>query len=136
MISRFSGRLAGGLLMVAVVLTAGGCNRDKSPGTVAGNVTYNGNSVTAGNLNFVSATGIAASSKIDASGNYSIDAPLQAGEYKVFVTPPVPEPAAPGTKPTALPKFDLPSKFREPGSSGMVVTIKAGKNDIPVQFKD
>jgi hypothetical protein len=134
MFSHFPARLAG--IFLLVVMTGAGCDREKFAGPVTGKVTYNGSPVTAGNLNFVSTTGAAASSKIDASGNFSIDEPLQAGEYKVFISPPVQEPSAPGTKPTTPFKFVVPEKFREPNSSGVIVTVKGGKNEIPVQFKD
>lgn len=136
MISPFSTKHVGGLLVAAAVLMAGGCSREKAAGTVAGKVTYNGLPVSAGSVNFISTSGVAASSKIDASGNFRIEEPLQAGEYKVFISPPAQEPTAPGTKATAAEKFEVPPKFREPGTSGIVVTVKAGKNEVPVQFND
>ena len=130
-------RFTGGLVLVFAALGASGCGSGEKPtGTVAGKVTYKGSPVTAGNVNLLSKTGAAAIAKIDATGGFKVDGPIEAGEYKVYATPPLPEPQPPGTKQTGPPKFDLPTKFRDPTSSGVVVTVKAGANDIPVEFKD
>ena len=136
MTSFFSARLAGGFLLVVLGLTGTGCNREKATGKVTGKVTYNGNPVTSGNVNFISAKGVAASSKIDAFGGFEIESPIVAGEYQVFVSPPTPEPVAPGAKVESLPRFTVPNRFREPASSGVTVVLKRGKNDVPVELRD
>lgn len=129
-------RVAGGFVLVCALL-APGCGKGEKPtGTVAGKVSYKGAPLTAGNINFMSTTGSAGMGKIDPTGAFKVDGALEAGEYKVFATPPLPEPQAPGTKAAAPPKFDLPPKFRDPASSGTTVTIKAGSNDLPIEFKD
>lgn len=129
-------RLAGGFVLVFALLGTGCGKGEKPTGTVAGKVSYKGSPLAAGNINFISATGSAGMAKIDAAGRYKVDGELEAGEYKVFATPPLPEPQPPGTKVAGPPKFDLPPKYRDPQSSGVVVTVKAGENDIPVEFKD
>jgi hypothetical protein len=116
---------------VAVGCGAGG----KSSGSVAGTVTYNGSPVHSGSLNLMSKTGTAAQAKIDDGGAFKVDAPLEAGEYKAFVTPPLPEPQAPGTKAAAPKKFEVPPKFQDPGTSGVTVLVKAGTNDVKVEFR-
>ena len=136
MTTHCSARLPGGLISFALALAAAGCGGDKPAGTVAGTVAYNGSPVTAGSVNFLSkaGTGVAATAKIDESGAYKVDGPLEAGDYAVYVAPPPPEQLPPGTKPPPPRKFDVPPKFRDPGTSGVVVTVKSGKNDLPVEL--
>lgn len=128
-------RFAGGWLPVVLALVAG-CGGEKPTGSVSGAVSYKGAPVTAGSINFLSKTGAGAVAKIDSGGRFKLDGELEAGEYKVYATPPVPEPQAPGTKVAAPPKFEVPAKFRDPASSNTTVTVKVGSNDIPIEFKD
>lgn len=128
-------RLAGGWLTVALALAVG-CGGEKPTGSVSGTVNYKGAPVTAGTINFLSKTGAGAVAKIDATGHFKMEGELEAGEYKVYATPPLPEPQAPGTKVAAPPKFEVPQKFRDPASSTTTVTVKSGANDIPIEFKD
>ncbi|HEY1191646.1 MAG TPA: hypothetical protein VGE74_28695 [Gemmata sp.] len=129
-------RAWGGLLFVFAATVAGGCSGDKPSGSVSGVVKYKGSPLAAGEVNFISKTGAAASAKIDANGQFKVANPMPVGEYRAYVAPPIPEPQAPGTKVTAAPKFELPAKFRDPSSSGVVVEVKSGTNDIPIEFKD
>ena len=131
-----SARVAGGIVLVLSLFVAGCGGGPKPAGTVAGTVKYKGAPVTVGDVNFLSKTGAAAIAKIDATGQYKIDGALDAGEYKVYASPPEVEQAAPGTKAAAPRKFDLPVKFRDPNSSGVTVTVKSGSNDIAIEFKD
>ena len=128
---------AGALVFVFAALAgATGCGGGKQTGSVSGTVRYKGAPVTAGSINFLSKTGSAAIAKIDATGHFKVDGALETGEYRVYATPPLPEPVAPGTKAPALPKFEVPTKFRDPVASGTTVTVNAGANDIPIEFKD
>ncbi|MDB5307855.1 MAG: hypothetical protein JWO38_2057 [Gemmataceae bacterium] len=138
MTRRFAARgLGGGLLTVAVVFAAAGCGSGAKPtGTVTGAVKYNGSPVAGGSVNFISTTGSAALALIDEAGGYKIDSPLEAGEYKVYLLPPIPGQLPPGTKPVPVAKFNVPQKFRDPSSSGVTTTVKAGPNEIPIDLKD
>jgi hypothetical protein len=73
--------LTGVLLLAALVLTATGCKKEKPTASVSGKVTYNGKPLTGGNVNFVSSSGSAAQSVLGANGEYSIEGPLDAGEF-------------------------------------------------------
>lgn len=121
----------------ALVAVAGaGCNGDKPTGTVSGTVSYKGAPLASGDVNFLGKNGAAAVGKIDATGAFKIDEPLEADDYRVYFSSPPPEPVAPGTK-VAKPKAsDLPKKFKDPLSSGVTVSVKAGKNEVSVEFKD
>lgn len=134
MTPRFSGLT--GLLLAILILTAAGCKDAKPTGSVSGKVTYNGKPQTTGYVNFLSSTGAAAQAPLDDSGNYKIDSPLEAGDYRVYLGPPIPGQYAPGTKTAAPPKFNVSPKFQDPNSSGVKVTIKPGANEIPIEMKD
>lgn len=136
MTARTLTRYASSFVFAVATVGAVGCSGEKPTGSVAGVVKYKGSPLAAGEVNFISKTGAAASAKIDASGQYKVSGELETGEYKAYVQAPRPEPQAPGTKTAAASKFDLPPKFRDPGSSGVTVTVKAGSNDIPIEFKD
>lgn len=136
MTARTFTRAAAGFVLFCAALAAGGCSSEKPTGTVAGTVKYRGNPLTAGEVNLLSKTGAAGSAKIDANGQYKVTGELEAGEYKAYFAPPRAEPQAPGTKASPAPKVEVPPKFRDPNSSGVVVTVKSGSNDIPIEFKD
>jgi hypothetical protein len=128
-----------GLVIRVLTVIAGcslaGCGSGGGTGTVNGTVKHNGKPVAGGTVNFLGKNGAAAVGKIDAGGAYKIDEPLDVGEYKVYYGAPLPEPAAPGTKAPPKPKDDLPPKHKDP-ATGVAVTVTAGANVIPVQFKD
>lgn len=111
-----------------------GCGSDKPSGTVSGTVKYKSAPVAGGTVNFLGKNGAAAMAPIDDAGVYKLDGELEAGDYKVYFTPAPPEPVAPGTKQIASKKTDLPPKFKDPQTSGVSVTVKAGSNDVPVEF--
>lgn len=120
---------------LALALAAVGCGGTPSAGSVAGTVTYNGGPVTGGSLNLISSSGAAALAKIGDGGAFKVDGELAPGEYKAYVTPPVPEPQPPGTKAAAPKKFEVPARFQDPTTSGTLVTVKSGSNDLKVEFK-
>lgn len=139
MTRRFAARcLAGGALVLVAVFTVVGCGKaSKKTGTVTGTVTYKGNPVKSGLVNFLSATGAASQGQIDASGNYKLDAPIEEGEYKVYLQPPIPGQAGPPDKKAVPPpKFEVPEKFQDMAKSGVKVTVKPGENTIPIELKD
>lgn len=121
---------------LALALTAAaGCGGGKSAGSVAGTVTYNGGPVTAGSLNLISVSGAAALARIGDGGAFKIDGELAPGEYKAYVTPPLPEPQPPGAKAAPPKKFEVPPRFQDPATSGTTVTVKPGTNDLKVEFR-
>lgn len=122
-------------VFVMTLAFASGCSSGPATGTVKGTVTFNGNPVKAGTVNFLSATGAGAQATLDESGHFQFDAPVSAGEYKVYVSAPVPTPQQPGTKSKPMPKFEVSKKFQDPSSSGVTVKVQAGENTIPVELK-
>ena len=124
-----------GLFLGVVLVSATACNAEKPTATATGTVTYNGTPVTTGQLNLLSKTGAGAQAKIGETGDFTIAGEIEAGEYTVFVTPPPPEPQAPGAGRAKPRTFTVPAKFRDAATSGVTVTVKPGTNTIPVEFK-
>jgi len=125
-------RALGGLLLVALVLT--GCQGGKKMGTVSGKVTYKGNPVTAGEVQFtMPEKGLGSSAKLDDSGAYTLAGQLEAGTYKVYIQPPTPEQLPPGQAPKPV-KFDVPRKFQNLTTTPLTKEVKAGANDIPIEL--
>jgi len=133
---KISLRILSGFWLGAVLTIALGCGSTSSTGRVSGTVKYKGTPVTSGDVNLLSKSGKAAQGKLDSNGGFTIDGPVETGDYMVFWTPPVAEPTGPGAKPAALPKLAVPPKFQDATSSGVVVTVKSGANEMPIDFKD
>jgi len=124
-----------GVVVLFGVLVLVGCSNSKPVGSITGKVTYKGQPVTSGSINFIAPDrGIGADCKLDASGNYSIKE-LDAGTYKVYIQPPIPEQLEPG-KVAKKEKFEVPTKYQDPQQTTISKEVKAGKNDIPVEIKD
>jgi hypothetical protein len=133
----FPARFAGGVLLIAVILGTMGCNKEKPTATVNGTVKYNGKPQTVGYVNFLSATGSALQLQLDSNGGFKSEAPIEAGEYKVYLGAPIPGQFAPGTKAPTQAKFNVSPKFQDPQSSGYTITLKPGANEgVVIEMKD
>jgi hypothetical protein len=130
-------RFAGGLLFVALVLGLFGCSNAKPTATLSGTVKYNGKPQTVGTVNFLSATGAGAQAQLDENGGFKVDTPIEAGDYKVYLNPPVPGQNAPGTKAAPNVKYNVSPKCQDPQISGVTITIKPGANEgVVIEMKD
>jgi hypothetical protein len=99
-------------------------------------VVYKGKAITEGNVNLHSSqTGIGAIARIDGSGHFQVEQPLDVGKYSVYVTPPEATPPPPGTKVTPT-RAAIPSRARDPMKSGLSVEVKAGENDVSIELLD
>jgi hypothetical protein len=145
---RFSSRRW--LLYLVFVLPFGsGCYgpRDTPPpvpkgpkGSATGKVSYEGKPITAGTIMLDSGKGDIVAAPIKSDGTFELKgshgAEFPAGEYKVSVQPPevTPDPKAKEmAKPPEIP--GVPSKFYNPGTSGVTVVIKEGKQNLDIVLK-
>lgn len=127
-------RKFGGFALLACFSFMLGCEGSTPQGQVSGKVNFNGAPLTSGVVNFYSTEkGSAAQANLDSSGAFKFDAGLPVGSYKVYVTPPVPKQLPPGT-PMEKVDFTVPPKFQDPAQSGVTKEVKAGPNDITVDF--
>lgn len=93
-------RLSPAALLLAGLTLAAGCDGKKPTGTLSGTVTYNGKPLTMGSVNFLSPTGAAALANLDDAGHYKVEGAIEAGEYTVYLNPPIPGMAGrPGASP-------------------------------------
>jgi hypothetical protein len=131
---------SGSILFVlcgAVLLSGCGSSDSFSSAKVSGQVTFQGQPVAEGVVNFVSPkTGNASSGVLNAEGKYEIADGIPPGDYQVSVTPPrVTRPPMPGEPaPEAKPYANIPEKVRTETTSGLRTEVKPGAN-ADVNFK-
>lgn len=121
-----------GLLLVA---TVAGCGAQRPEGTLSGQVTYRGQPVTEGEIQFFSKQGSGATAQIHPSGHFTVDGPLLVGDYEVCVVPEVLHPTPGIPRPTKK-SPDIPRKARDMKTSGLTVYVKEGKNETTFELRD
>ena len=133
-----AGRILFGLFLALAVLAPSGCGKGGKPtGRVSGQVLYGGKAVTEGEVNFISnERGVAAAATIDSSGNYALADPIETGEYKVYVAPPVPKTVDPKQGAAKKVSSPIPRKYRDAATSDLTFTIKEGPNEYKIELKD
>jgi hypothetical protein len=137
--------LFAGMLICSILGCGGGAAGPKIPegpkGTAKATVTYDGKKITTGILSLDSGKGYVASAPASPDGTFQLKGPngaeVPAGTYKVGITPPpAPTPKPGSTEMPGPAKIEgLPEKFYNAASSGVVVEIKAGKQDLEIVLK-
>lgn len=128
----FSGLAATVGLLAAIT----GCDLGSAVAKGTGKVTYKGTPITAGEVNFFSKEkGVGGVTKIETSGVFTLPEGLTPGQYAVYVTPPVTPPPPPGTPVPTTPS-PIPLKARDPATSGVVVALQGGSNEVNVELYD
>jgi hypothetical protein len=118
-------RIASSSALVALsCLLVLGCGGKEGTSTVSGKVTYQGQPVTDGLINFVTNGGRPLGGSIGADGTYSTQLPP--GEYKVRIDTPPEFPAGykEGDPLPKLPPRQVPEKYANFNSSGLTATVK------------
>jgi len=122
--------------VAGLALLAIGCGPQPKPaGKVSGSVSYNGQVVEEGLVNFRSAAGIGAQAPLE-NGEFRIEGLLDAGDYKVYLSAPLPEPQPPGSNPEAVAPFLVPARFCSPATTPVEVTVSEGENMLQIEFTD
>jgi hypothetical protein len=128
-------RRFGGALLFGVVLVLVGC-QGKPTGTVSGKVTHKGKPVTTGSVNlYWPEKGLGHIAKLSDSGAFTISEPVEVGTYKFYVQPPPPEQLPPGQVSKA-PTLAIPKKYQDGSTTDKTVEVKAGPNDLTIDFPD
>ncbi|MFM9961121.1 MAG: hypothetical protein ACKV2Q_07835 [Planctomycetaceae bacterium] len=109
-------------------------------GTVKGKVTVEGKPVKGGSIFFHSGKGVPLTGEISTAGEFELQGPngknVPSGQYKVSLGLPPPVVEMTPDKPSVpAMKSDIPVKFLDPSSSGVTHEIKAGANDLTIDFK-
>lgn len=147
-------RLACGCLSIGLLILMTGCgkgSRGAQHAEVSGKVVFQGKPLPGGRISFVTAKeGLATTAIIDENGNYKIDAPV--GDVKISVDnsalqksrfgggppPKMHHPRPPGSEAEDQPLkgqfVELPSQYKDPGSSGLTYTVKPGPQTHDVEL--
>jgi hypothetical protein len=124
--STFSYRLCPACLLglVLLLVATSGCGGGDKKLTINGTVTYKGQPISGGMLQFAATQGGApAAAVINKDGTYSMTG-VTPGEVKVSIT------ATPGAK---LPA-DLPEKYYDPEKSGLKYTITPNTTQLDIKM--
>jgi len=126
--------LTGWFLMTAFACGCGSGPHSNHPtGKIVAAVTYDGQPVTTGIVNFSnSQTGLGGAGPLSQDGTATINS-VPTGEYLVTVTPPAPPQDDPNPKPVEYP--NLPKKFRSESTSTLKATVTTGVNELKFELK-
>jgi hypothetical protein len=128
-------------LWSALILIAAlsGCSRDEPRGRISGRVTCRGKAVSEGRVLFVNTDkGVNMTASLAPDGSFEVltakGPGLPLAEYRVAVCPPPPDAAVGtfGSPPTIKPYANIPEKYREPKTSGLILTVVEGENRFDV----
>lgn len=143
---------------LAILASCPGCGESKPSGTVTGQVTLDGEPVSAGNEIFFEqrSKGLIAAGVIQDEGKYALNyngSPhIPLGDYVVFVGPPATnmsekefyslkqkvdaEFRSRGETPPPSPDWVLPTKYYQARTSPLRATIKPGENVVDLTLED
>lgn len=114
---------------------SGGAVRQEKMSRISGVVFMKGKPLDAGVVNLTNPlNGFAASGAIELAGKFSITL-VPVGDYRVSISPPMPTEAV---DPALLPKppVDIPTKYQNPTSSGLQVSVPAeGLADVKLELQ-
>ena len=131
-------RLCRLVVLLATALALTGCGQAGPPqGTISGHVTYQGQPLTAGEVNlFQKETGTATTAPLDSGGDFEVDSRMPAGTYNVTFIPPRPKQLPPGSPLEELPPFPVPPKYQDPAQSDLTAVVKKGDNELQIVIPD
>ncbi|NUQ61265.1 MAG: hypothetical protein HUU20_02185 [Pirellulales bacterium] len=106
-------------------------------GEVTGKVTMAGQPLGEGTVVFFSKPGVpAATGPIGAGGEFRLETPVPAGDYKVAIQPlsgAAPTPESVGAKES--PKVEIPPKYLSETTSELTASVKEGPNTVAFELK-
>jgi hypothetical protein len=138
-------------LLLVAALAAIGCGSSRTA-SLSGKVTYRGKAVTSGLVTVISRDGTAVGSgPIQPDGSFTI-ARAPTGAVKVAVDNPVPpgltrdgmvvppgmsanDPEIKAAREQARTFVPIPPRYADPNQSGLIATIKGGKNELPLDLQ-
>ncbi|MEM9353078.1 MAG: hypothetical protein AAGA92_08695 [Planctomycetota bacterium] len=122
--------LLAGLVLTPIV----GCDTGPRTFSVEGSVTYEGEPVRGGLINFVASGGKPLGGGLGEDGTFRFELP--AGTYEVRVATPVkfPDDYVEGQPLPELPPPQVPERFGRYGSSGMSLTVTGDEDPQKVDF--
>ena len=129
-------RLAAACLLSTAACGCGNGELDVGPvGRISGEVTFDGEPVTEGTVDFYNdAKGAVTHAAIGPDGHYTLKEGTPTGDYVVTVSPPPPEQPSglveDGAAPPPVKEYPfIPQQYRSPQSSGLSTTITEGDDN-------
>ena len=128
------------VLLPCVLVT--GCGSNEAIGPVSGTVTFQGTPVREGLIVFTNETrGITITARLGEDGSYQAETAggkgLPVGDYQVTIVPPIPKTTTswPATPPKPPSYDNIPSRYRDPRTSGLTVEVTTAGTAFPVDMK-
>lgn len=130
------------LTLVFCFMSTAGCNRSEALGKVYGKVTFRGQPVSEGQIQFSnSQLGVYMTADIQADGTYEVicaqGAGLPPGSYQTAVMPP-PHDLPLGSfvpKPRKASYPEIPTKYHDAATSGLTLTVTSDGNQFDVDMQ-
>jgi hypothetical protein len=120
------------LVLALVLLTTTGCSTDPPTGVLRGEVSFDGQLLRSGSIEFVDAQGKVTATAISREGTYRVSkVPAGTIRVAVFSTTRVPEKMRPLTKDEEQPVV-LPARYGKPADSNLVVEVHGGTQEFNI----
>lgn len=110
------------ILSGSLAALIGGCGGGEPTTDISGKVTYNGQPVTSGLINFMPEKGRPLGGGLQSDGTYAFEAPPGNYQVRVDAPAPLPEGYKEGDPMPNLPRL-VPEKYANYGTSGLTATV-------------
>jgi hypothetical protein len=123
------------LVLISLSLAASvGCGDGENTTTVTGKISFNGQPVTSGIINFLPDGGRPLGGGINADSTFSFELPPGNYQVRIDSPPPYPEGWKEGQPPPKLPPRQVPEKYANFNSSGLTANITGNDDPQTVDF--
>lgn len=128
-------RKASAVCLLCLLAGCGGAQAESKPmGTVSGSVTLKGKPLTDCRVNLISdQLGASAGGDLQADGSFTLDGPVPAGNYAVFIT--MPEIFTPAQAQSKSGLSSVPKKYRSQSTTDLKADIQQGENKVDFDLK-
>lgn len=128
-------RLVTVVCLSCLLTGCGGAQAETKPlGTVTGSVALKGKPLTDCRVNFISEQGgTSAGGDLQTDGSFSLDGPIPAGNYSIFIT--MPEIFTPAQAQSKTGLSSVPSKYHSQSGTDLKADVKEGENDLHFDLK-
>jgi len=121
--------------LISLLAGCGGAQAESKPmGTVTGSMTLKGKPLNNCRANFISEqVGAGAGGDLQPDGSFTLDGPIPAGHYKIFIT--MPEIFTPAQAQSKTGLSSVPKKYHSQSTTDLNTDIKEGVNNVRFDVK-